>query len=280
MKLSDAEKEKHRKADEAYEEKLNNRTVTMRDLHPDLKPYIYNCPHLGRRLLHPLVEALLDKPYHEVTDMDGTPTGKVWNEVVRANLAYEAKRKCLVEYAAKRDWFGYVMAHVKPYRVVGLLDAKCEHGIKGREFGEAIRTAWTMTEFVHSDRRLWRPLWATPNIELGVMDDEERAALAALPDVVTVYRGTGHPRERQPLSWTLDKEKARWFAKRFQRNGYILTGKVKKADIRALLLVRKESEIVALRVRRVAIEPLASQEPVSPGASVFQALHSDTRKVS
>jgi hypothetical protein len=49
-----------------------------------------------------------------------------------------------------------------------------------------------------------------------LMDAEERAAL---PDVVTILRGFTHAEGARGLSWTLDRERAEWFARRFRAQG-------------------------------------------------------------
>lgn len=50
-----------------------------------------------------------------------------------------------------------------------------------------------------------------------LMDDEDRAFFNSLPDEVTVYRGvTSHNRRKtKAFSWSVDKQVAEWFAKRF-----------------------------------------------------------------
>jgi hypothetical protein len=218
------------------------------ELHPDLQPWVYNCPVLGRRLFHPLVNVV-------PLDIEGA--------VARANELYQWKKDCLVEYAAKRNWYGYVGAHEKTFRVYALQSMVLTHGVAGQELGEALACAWVHNEFVHRDLRMWREFWGRSDIESGVMDEEERSVLAALPSTVTVYRGTGHPRERGSLSWTLDQKTARGFATRFSNGGYLITGETKKKDIRALFT--GESEIVSLRVRRMAVEPVS--RPVEHAAS-------------
>jgi hypothetical protein len=202
-------------------------------LHPDLRPWVYTCS-LGRRLQHPLVHALLD-----------------WEgAIARANKAYQLKKDDIDRSLREKGWISYLMFHERPFRV-DAARTLLHNGVAGAEFGELLRHVWIDSENIYQNRRVWRDFWEIPDIEAGVMNEEERDTLAALPDVVTVYRGTEHPQERQPLSWTLDQKKARWFAVRFYRDGYLVTGETKKADIRALLLGRNETEVVTLRVRRV-----------------------------
>jgi hypothetical protein len=77
-------------------------------------------------------------------------------------------------------------------------------------------------------------------------------------DRLTIYRGIGHVKGRNGLSWTLDREKAIWFARRFVgvRSGRssLLTARAYKSDVHALLLGRKEQEVVIDKFQITAIE--------------------------
>ena len=80
----------------------------------------------------------------------------------------------------------------------------------------------------------------------------ERHQLAALPERVTVYRGVNAYSEPSGLSWTLDRERAEWFARRFPERpdypglvfSYVITGRVLRGRIIALFNARQESEVV------------------------------------
>ena len=85
------------------------------------------------------------------------------------------------------------------------------------------------------------------------MDEEERKALAALPDRLTIYRGVHIKKGTlRGLSWTLDRERAEWFANRWaKRRPYVVEAEVLKSDVRAHFLARGEAEIVVLPNRLV-----------------------------
>ena len=106
----------------------------------------------------------------------------------------------------------------------------------------------------------WRDLWLAdrPGRE-HTMTNEERAALAALPERVAVYRGvdgftTPNGRRGHGLSWTLDRDLAHWFADRGgggrltedDSGGFVQIGHVLRHRIMAFLRNRNESEIVVL----------------------------------
>ena len=78
-----------------------------------------------------------------------------------------------------------------------------------------------------------------------IMNDAERKALADLPGVIQIYRGYRGP-DWQGWSWTLDRERADWFARRPTRDGQpkIAVAQTRRADVIALLNGRNEREIV------------------------------------
>jgi 3-methyladenine DNA glycosylase Tag len=79
------------------------------------------------------------------------------------------------------------------------------------------------------------------------MDANDRKAFKRLPDEITIYRGILEGHTVNGLSWSLDRDKASWFAKRFTHYNLphvLLTARAKKSDAHALLLGRKEDEIV------------------------------------
>ena len=70
----------------------------------------------------------------------------------------------------------------------------------------------------------------------------EKERLNSLSDPVTIYRGQIAGR-RAGISWTTDRERAEWFAKRLLYGGEpaVITGRVKRADIIAVFEERNES---------------------------------------
>lgn len=74
-----------------------------------------------------------------------------------------------------------------------------------------------------------------PKIDLSDLDDE-----------IVIYRGEGlkSTKKENALSWTTDIKVAKFFANRFNSNGKIYKGKVKKENIIDFLRDRSESEIL------------------------------------
>jgi hypothetical protein len=70
---------------------------------------------------------------------------------------------------------------------------------------------------------------------------------------LAVYRGLHTKRGTlRGLSWTLDCERAEWFANRWaKRRPYLVQAEVCKSDVRAHFLARGEAEIIVLPNRLV-----------------------------
>lgn len=97
-----------------------------------------------------------------------------------------------------------------------------------------------------------------------------QAVYAALPDVVTVYRGC-YEHNLQGLSWTLNRAIAERFPfqNRYKHPGLqplLVTGRVKKSQIAFIECGREEAEVVApyRSVRRVSVESITSDEERAP----------------
>jgi hypothetical protein len=77
------------------------------------------------------------------------------------------------------------------------------------------------------------------------LEENEIEALSALPDLITIYRGC-LDWNQDGWSWTTDREKAVWFAKRAYGDDkrLVLTATARKEDVLGYLLGRNESEIV------------------------------------
>jgi hypothetical protein len=116
--------------------------------------------------------------------------------------------------------------------------------------------------FVGSDPQRWQRRLLTdllPTLPRPVFDtDAAREAWAALPERFTAYRGLAvEEYQRGPvgLSWTLDPERARFFAftHRFApRAGCVVAATIGKSAVAALLFDRGERELLLMpgRVRR------------------------------
>ena len=78
------------------------------------------------------------------------------------------------------------------------------------------------------------------------MEKEETVAFAALPDDLVIYRGYQKHCTRKGLSWSLSKDVAIWFARRWPEQGapMVVSGKCKKSDVVGYTDELKEQEII------------------------------------
>ena len=118
--------------------------------------------------------------------------------------------------------------------------------ITDQECANAVFSIWTMQErFYHCGMskekliKMMRIAEKSPLLQSDIDDLSDE-------DTVTIYRGV-KVNNYCGLSWTIDKNVAEWFARRFGHNGdkcYIFTGIINKKDILALFNSRNEKEVV------------------------------------
>lgn len=118
--------------------------------------------------------------------------------------------------------------------------------ITDQECADAVYSIWTMQEnFYHcgmSKEKLIKMIKIAEKYPLLQSDIDDLSD----EDTVTIYRGVKVNNYRG-LSWTIDKNVAEWFARRFGHNGdkcYIFIGIINKKDILALFNSRNEKEVV------------------------------------
>jgi uncharacterized protein len=173
------------------------------------------------------------------------------------NARYLTTAQAAEEALDAGDWTQYILYHEKPYRLDAIYDC-IEAGMSPEETAEQLGSAWTHSENIHEQQDEWMDLWNRTR-DMGhleyAMDDEERAKLDALPEIVTVYRGYNRAGRDEGLSWTLKREQAEWFARRWaeasidepNRIGpHVTVGTVRRTDILACFVGRGEDEVVIL----------------------------------
>lgn len=163
------------------------------------------------------------------------------------NLRFEQKKKQLAIAKATGSWHTYVYLHERPYRfnaMMELFDLGLVEGDKAK--AELIGSVWIDSENIWQHQRQWKKLWSSLKQPQLAMDDDDLTPFKALPDMLEVWRGVRF-KSNNPngLSWTLDRDKAIWFAKRFTGGTPTLfSGMVKKEKVFAYFTGRSEQEIV------------------------------------
>lgn len=105
-----------------------------------------------------------------------------------------------------------------------------------KDFSEILNFVWISTEFPHFDINVsvpeFKKMFKMADKKY-IMDENEVKKLDEMPEEIIIYRGITSDKYYKALSWTLNKDKARWFSTRFDSNGHVFQAKVKKQDVLA-----------------------------------------------
>lgn len=118
------------------------------------------------------------------------------------------------------------------------------------DYAETLMYVWTMTEFPNQDANVsayeFVKYFKKADREY-LMNEKDREMFDRLPENVNVYRGVGPKGTEKALSWTTEKNIAKWFAKRFagdEKDCKIFAAEIDKNDIFAYTNERGEKEVI------------------------------------
>lgn len=118
--------------------------------------------------------------------------------------------------------------------------------ITDQECADALYSIWTMQERFYDcgmAKSKMIKFMKMAEKSLVLPDDIDKLSDDSM---ITIYRGVKE-NDYKGLSWTIDKNTAIWFAKRFSYDVdkcYVFTGQLKKKDIIAFFDCRNENEVV------------------------------------
>ncbi len=131
----------------------------------------------------------------------------------------------------------------------GTLIREAPEDLPPKDYWEGVRDAWQDSERQPLTPADWKRLFTDPRPgrDEYLMNEEERAELA---ERVPVYRGVNAFNEIRGISWTLDRERAEWFALRFpdpdgEWPPMVIEATVLRHRIIALFQERQEAEVLA-----------------------------------
>tara|TARA_B100000749_G_scaffold279031_1_gene270927 strand:- start:1767 stop:2582 length:816 start_codon:yes stop_codon:yes gene_type:complete len=194
------------------------------------------------------------------------------------NKSLKAKQGLAETFKNEERWTAYIFLHERPYRLMALTTLIGRKGftLGSLKFLQAVRDVWVDTEFPSQNALAWNSVFGhaiRANFNpLGMrftMTSGEQKWFDEAPEILTIYRGFAQ--EENPhgeltddgMSWTVDYEKAKWFARRFVKQNlnedgtlkasarhskieipYVAHATIPKKDIIAYIEERGESEVI------------------------------------
>lgn len=184
----------------------------------------------------------------------------------------EAYRKAIIQLEKQieeiEEFEDLILLIRKPYKLVFLKYTK--EWLSLKDFSTQLIEAWTIDEYANNNINVSKNTLRTylKNADKKhLMTKEEKSYLEKIDDVVTVYRGLTEYNQNniKALSWTLDKNKAIWFATRFsnyqenikkEHKCFLYKAKIKKNDIFAYCDSRNEKEVILDYTKLIDIEKI------------------------
>lgn len=221
---------------QATDEELNQ-IAKLRDyfkeepLNPELEKYRIVTPSGIPMIKHPLVFSLFhsDVNNHHI------------------NMHYEYTKRGVVEALKKKEFSTFVFLHERPYRLEAFLEIM--DSIHGKDYWSLLGEIWIDSENIWQNKSVWKDLLSSeePHREF-FMTESDRKIFKALPEKITIYRGYTPRQNKNGYSYTIDKQRAEWFAKRFStKKGEVRERVVLKKDCIAYLGGKNEKEIITLK---------------------------------
>lgn len=199
-------------------------------LHPDLKSYVETLKNGLTVLRHPLIYMV---PYAPVMDE-------------MANAMYAAKKAAIKKALEKEDFSSYIFLHERPYRLDALTSIEPKISDQKVLWG-LIRSVWVDTEYPSYNFCHWDLLLTdVDRMALDCRHGEDLERFKSLSDEIEIYRGfSGDSDAVFGHSWTLDRSKAEWFAKRFNcENKQLGIATIDKSAVVMMITRRSEEELV------------------------------------
>ena len=201
------------------------------DLHEDLIPFLdTNGNQMFHTLRHPLIYLV--------------PYVPAYNALL--NKRYEVMSEKIKKYLQDKKYDSYIFMHERPYRLQAFLDINIL--LDNKDYWELLCDIWVDSENIWQNLNIWKKLLKRrSNSKHLFMSESDKKHFDNLPDQFVVYRGYTIGKNKTGLSYTTDEIKAKWFAKRFDKNGEVRSRRIDKKDVFAYTNKRSEMEIILLK---------------------------------
>ncbi len=244
------------------------------------------CKELSRCIVQtpigPMIKhQYINSTYHSKPYKKDKENGK-WNEELRL------KKKYYEDYLSENDFESISWLIERPWRISWLYANKeiVIEKVGIPMYYEILGDVFNDTETAHKHKDEIIELFNYGGNPLLMMNEEELKQFNELPDVLKIWRGVESGEDVFEIrllgcSWTLDFEKALWFAKRgrgpLNEEPYplIFELEIKKEEVLSFITRRNESEIILdytkIDIERVKfIYPKDSETNLSKEVDVWQ----------
>lgn len=213
-------------------ERLRQLVEHPEDLHPDLEACKYTTSDGWVMIKHPLVNTVMH--------------AEAFNALT--NRQYEYKKISIARALADREWGSYTFLHERPWRLNAFIQIMDNVG--SDTYWHLLGQVWVDSENIRETAEVWETMLKSKRPQrASIMTLEERQALMAMPEILDVWQGCTAEQD-DGWSWTLDHDKAIWFAERFasfegpEAEPVVRRGMVSKRKVLAYFDRRNESEIL------------------------------------
>lgn len=161
------------------------------------------------------------------------------------NRQFELKKQAVAKALSEKNFTKVVSLHERPWRIQAFIDVEKE--LSDKAYWETLHWLWTDSENIWQNLSEWRRLLSSKRSGQFMYEDDLKV-FQALPDSFTVYRGYERGKNFDGVSYTLEREKAEWFSRRFCKasKARVRERVVKKSQVFAYTDARSEKEIIIL----------------------------------
>ena len=186
--------------------------------------------------------------------------------IENTNARFEYAKERLAKAIVEKDIERFVFVHERAYRVDALFylahlwgDGSMETALapdfckdynlsieqpSSERWGELVGDVWLDQEFTTIHNRQWKAIFGIcPDEPQLMMTADERKYYDKLPNKIKIYRGGFCDKG---FAWTLSKEKAEWFANRWNASYEVFEKRINKDEAMSYFNRRGEDEILYL----------------------------------
>jgi len=229
--------------------------ITRDDLDLYIRDYGIGMRFIKHPLLNEMVFGELDQVIPESFKKAILPKGldaKTFGDAYVQKINF--KKQELDKAIEQQNWDKVFMLIEKPFRL-NWLEENIDLIKDDKQYYDFLKDAYMLTEFPMNGFSNYRDLldlfYARENSKL-MLDKDELELLNSLPNEVKIWRGVKVDDvlddDNIGLSFTLNKDKAIWFAERFSQAGVsqaiLIEAVVKRDDILSIFLNRDEEEVI------------------------------------